>query len=164
VRRISLVHGAVSLSRRATFGFALVALIVVASCSSVRFSSEYDEVLDAGTTDLQRRVETFLFEMEAKAGTAAGEYAANRAFYDAVRVEHAVLRSRAQAVPKNALTVEQLDLLGASFDKLRELHERGGANGLPREVVEPARTALTAQFVSILKLELAKKRGETAKP
>lgn len=150
--------------RRTSIGFALAAALAVASCSSVRFLSEYDEVLDVGTTDLQRRVETFLFDMEAKAGTAAGEYAANRAFYDAVRVEHTVLRSRAQAVPKNALTVEQLDLLGASLDKLRELHERGGANGLPREVVEPARTALTTQFVSILKLELAKKRGETAKP
>lgn len=128
-------------------------------CSSVRFVSEYDEVLDVGTSDLQRRVETFLLDMESKAGTTAGEYAANRAFYDAVQVEHIVLRTRAQAVPNNALTVEQLDLLGTSFDKLRELHDRGGANGLPREVVEPARTALTTQFVAILRLELAKKRG-----
>ncbi len=164
MRRISRVHDAVSLPRRAIFGFVLLASLALVSCSSVRMLSEYDEILDLGTSDLQRRVETFLFEMEAKAGTAAGEYAANRAFYDAVRVEHTVLRSRAQAVPKNALTVEQLDLLGSSLDKLRELHERGGANGLPREVVEPARAALTTQFVSILKLELAKKRGETAKP
>lgn len=140
-------------------GFVVAMWLGAGGCSSVRFLSEYDEVLDVGTSDLQRRVETFLLDMESKAGTTAGEYTANRAFYDAVQVEHIVLRTRAQAVPDNALTVEQLDLLGASFDKLRELHQRGGANGLPREVVEPARTALTTQFVAILRLELAKKRG-----
>jgi hypothetical protein len=143
-------------------GFALALSLGPAGCGSVRFLSEYDEVLDLGTTDLQRRVETFLLDMEAKAGTPAGEFGAHRAFYDAVRVDLIVLRTRAQAVPKNALTVEQFDLLGSSLEKLRELHERGGANGLPREVVEPSRTALGAQFVSILKLELAKKRGDEA--
>lgn len=164
MRRIPRLQGTVSLPRRAMRGIALAALIACAGCGSVRFLSDYDAVLDAGTSDLQRRVELFMIDMEAKAGTVAGEFATNRAFYDALRVEHTVLRSRAQAVPKNELTVEQLDLLGASLDKLRELHERGGANGLPHEVVEPARTALTAQFVSILKLELAKKRGETVEP
>ena len=152
--------GSNRIARLVAAGLALVSWLGASGCSSVRCLTEYDEVLDVGTSDLQRRVELFLLDMESKAGTAAGEFAANRAFYDAVQVEHIVLRTRAQAVPNNALMVEQLDLLGTGLDKLRELHQRGGANGLPREVVEPSRTALTAQFVAILRLELAKKRGE----
>jgi len=138
----------------------LLVLLASASACKVKLISDYDEVIDHSATELQKRVEGFVHNMEGAAGTPNGTYNANKAFYDDVRTDISALRVRAMAVSNNSLTLQEIDGIEKNIEKLRQLHDMGGANGLRPAVAEPALSALNVQFVALLKLELAKKRGE----
>ncbi|MFQ5656342.1 MAG: hypothetical protein ACE5G5_02280 [Candidatus Methylomirabilales bacterium] len=146
---------------RLTFLFTLVMAILTVAIGGcqVRLISDYDAVIDRSATELQKKVETFLVKMEGAAGTSAGEYANNKAFYDETVVALSAMRVRAAAMPKNELTVESIDLIKENIENLRKLHKRRGERGLSKTVIDPVRTAMNTQFTAILKLELAKKRG-----
>ena len=146
---------------RFLFPFMVVIILPLALVGcSVKFISDYDEVTDRSVIELQKRVETFLVKMEGVAGTSAGEYANNRAFYDETKVALSGMRVRAAAIPKNELTMQAVALIEENIENLRQLHERRGEKGLSKLLVEPIRTALNTQFTAIMKLELAKKRGD----
>ncbi len=133
--------------------------LMIAACT-VKLISDYDEALDRAASDLQIKVEAFLVKMQASAGTPDGEYAKNSTFYDEVKVALSAMRLRAEATPKNELTVEQIGLLEKNLENLRQLHESAGPAGLSKTVVATTRTLLNTQFKAILTLELAKKRGQ----
>ncbi|MFQ5847954.1 MAG: hypothetical protein ACE5IQ_09860 [Candidatus Methylomirabilales bacterium] len=138
--------------------FSLLTLVV--SGCSVKFISDYDEVTDKSATALHKNVERFLLKMEATAGSSAGTYRKNKTFYDEAKVALSSMRMRAKAIPNNRLTVQHIELLEKNIDALRTLHEKRGPKGLAKPLVDPVRDALDAQFTAIIKLELAKKRGE----
>lgn len=135
---------------------ALLGLLLLAGCFTVQFVSDYDEEIDRGITAFQKQIERHLAVMERGLGTPAADYAQSEAFYDAVRIDLGLLRTRADLDPKNAITVQQIDLLIRNVDRLAALHREGlAANDLP-----PLRTAFTTSCTAIIKFELAKKRGE----
>jgi hypothetical protein len=78
-------------------------------------------------------------------------------FYDDVSLDIDAIRVRAAARPNNDMTTKQLGLIQESIDKLETYHKLGFQN--PQEVA-PLRSAFDISFTAILKLELAKKRGE----
>lgn len=141
----------------ARFGI-LLSLLAVAlpACAPVRLVSDYDEVLDRSVTELHRRAGRFLAALERTAGTPEGRYACHAEFYDEARADLRAIRARAEAVPRNELTAGQLRLVEDNLAALERLHRAG----LKAEEIEPLRRAFDAQFGAILKLELAKKRGE----
>jgi hypothetical protein len=163
-RCASVMDGAVTL-RRVASALILVAALALAGCQ-VRLISDYDPQVDAAVMQLHRKVEAFLLQIQAAAASTLPEaairrsYAANEAFYRDVQVDLASIRLRAESTPHNDLTIEQIALLTASIEDLRQLHERAGDGGLRPEVITPARLAMQSHFGSIITLELAKQRGE----
>ncbi len=134
-----------------------ISIILTITGCSIKLISDYDEATDKAVTQLQRKVDSFLVDMQRKAGTPGAEYAKNAQFYDETRVDVDAIRVRAQAIPKNDITVEQIKLVQDSLDKLEQLHKLGFSS--PEELT-PLRSAFDTSFTAILKLELAKKRGQ----
>jgi len=132
-------------------------LLALSGCTSIRLIANYDEQTDTSITAFQRKMETFLTGLERNAGKPEARYEANVQFYDEARVDLSVIHVRAAAIPKNDITIKQIDLLIDSLSKLEELH----GQGISREQVAPLRTAFNTTCTAILKLELAKKRGES---
>lgn len=140
-----------------TIRLALAAWLAASGCT-VKLIGDYDEATDKGATALHRKVETFLTKLERTAGTPAGAHGAlGMNFYPEAMVDTRALMIRARAIPQNEITVEMLDLVAKNLGLLEELHKAG--IGAPEQVA-PLRAAFDAQFTAILRLELAKKRGD----
>jgi hypothetical protein len=164
----------VELPRRLTFAsLRMAALLFLAlwmcldlgGCQ-VRFVSQYDPQTDAAATELQQRIEGFLIDMEIASQSDLPEdvsrrsYAVNRAFYRDVQVALSSMRLRAEAIPQNELTIQQIAGLEGSIESLRQLHIEGGERGLRPAVIGPARIGLNTHLGAIIRLELAKRRDE----
>ncbi len=131
-------------------------LLVFSGCTEIRLISEYDEQTDKSITQFQRKIEAFLISLERNIGTEQAKYENNTQYYDEFKVDLSAIRVRAAAIPKNSITIQQIDLLIDSLNNLEKLHQ----HGLTREDIGPLRTAFNTSCTAILKLELAKKRGE----
>lgn len=141
----------------------LVALLVplgalsIGACASVQLVGQYDEQVDQGATRLQKGMDTFLTRLEAlPAGAPERHYAASRPFYLDYGVDLRALETRAASLPKNAPTVEQLQLMERNVESLRATHE--SQDGLGAAAIAQFRTLFNAGWRAILTLELAKKR------
>ena len=88
--------------------------LALSGCA-IRLIADYDENVDKATTEIQRKVETFLTRLERNVGTPAVDYSQYVALYDDVRVDLSALKVRASAIPKNSITVEQIDLSAIGF-------------------------------------------------
>lgn len=132
-------------------------LVVTSANCSIRLISDYDETIDKSVTQLQRKVESFLTEVQRKAGTDEVAYSRHVRFYDEARVDLSAILVRAQAIPKNEITVGQILLVQKSLDTLEKLDKLGFKD---QEEIEPLRNAFNTSFSAILRLELAKRRGE----
>ena len=64
---------------------------------------------------------------------------------------------RARAIPDNDITIQQIVLLKENIDLLEQLHKLGC---LTKEQIETLRISFNSGFTAILKLELAKRRGD----
>lgn len=146
-------------SRLAAVAVLLAALGPASSSCTVKFITEYDQVMDEEVTRLQGDVESFLTQMETKAGSPQGTYAENSAFYADLHGALTALRVRAEAADKAELFVEHMDLLMASVRDLKQIHEGRGQAGMDSTLIDPARSALTMQFRAILKLNAALREG-----
>lgn len=134
-----------------------IALLVPLSGCSVKFISSYDEKTDNSVTQLQKDFETFFVTVEGQAGLPECEYKNHTKFYQDSKVAVSGIEVRAQAIPENDITVEQVGLLKDSLGKLEQLHKIGCFT--PGQV-ENLRSSFNTSITAILKLELAKKRGE----
>jgi hypothetical protein len=136
---------------------AIALIIGVTSGCAIRLISNYDEQIDKGATDLQKEVDSFLTDLETKAGTPEASYDVAKPFYPRYLVDLRALRVRAHAQPKNELTEKQLDLMMDSVEQLRRQHQAGP---LVKAVIDVNRDLFSQAWGAIVKLELAKKRGE----
>jgi hypothetical protein len=82
-------------------------------------------------------------------------------FYNDTSARIAVLKTRAAALPKYSIISEQIANLQSQFDKFQQL-DKITKRPFPADAVTAADSAITVSVESILKLELALKRG--AKP
>ena len=137
--------------------FILLFTLFLSACTSVTLMSSYDEALDAGITELQKSTETFLVQLE-HTGRAPGPTLTKEEqdFLDKATVEVTSLQIRAAAQPKNEITLQQLSILKDSYLTLGDLLKVGA----PRNQIQTIRDAFNTSTGAILKLELAKKRGE----
>ena len=88
----------------------LVILLPIAGCSPIRLVADYDENMDKGATDLQKKVETILTKIERQPSDPCSTYDAED--YEQLRESLNVLRTRAAAHDKNRETVNILYELG----------------------------------------------------
>jgi hypothetical protein len=134
----------------------LVGIALLGGCT-VKLISDYDEQTDKALTALQRKMETFFVDLEDKIGTEEADYRYYEDFYDEVKVDISAIRLRASALPKNEITLKQVTLLEENIQLLEEVHKEGI---VAVEVIQPIRDDFNTALSNILRLELAKKRGE----
>lgn len=137
--------------------FVTMAMLFVLSGCAVKLISSYDEKTDNSVTQLQKEFETFFVSMESQVGLPNCEYKNHIKIYQDLKIAISAIEVRAKAIPKNDITVKQVELLKDSVDKLEKLHKLGCFS---TEQVENLRVSINTSITSILKLELAKKRGE----
>ena len=148
-------------------GLFIFVIFTITGCT-VKFISSYDEATDVAVTALHRKVETFFITLESGEGLPGCTYDNHKKFYEEAKVDISAIQVRAEAIPKNEITIQQLKLLSNSLDQLEQLHklkkklsdEQGKLICLTRQEIAPLRTAFNASFTAILKLEIAKKRGD----
>lgn len=129
-----------------------------AGCVTVRLVGAYDEKIDQAATQLQKQMDTHLTRLEnLPAGDPGLGYAPNRQFYLDYGVELRALETRAAGLPKNAITVQQIDLMESNLESLRRTHET--QNTLNAAAVQQYRELFNTAWRAILALELAKKRS-----
>ena len=142
-----------------TAALVAVTLGVVTSCA-LRLISEYDDTTDREVTQLQRSVDGFLLGLARNPKVPECTYQKRAGFYDTAAVALSSLTMRNRARARNALTVQQIELLDSSVATLGRLHRlKGDAACLRPEEIEPLRANFNTSFAAILRLELAKKRG-----
>lgn len=129
----------------------LIMVLVCHGCVTVKLVADYDENIDKGITDLQKRSDAFLLGLKPYSPE-------SEKFYESVRVEISSLRVRADSLQRNSLTVKMLDKLSRNIDRLEADHK--SPEGIKKEEVQLYRDGLNSQYTSILTFELAKKRGE----
>ena len=135
-------------------------LVIMLGCGPIRIISPYDQVIDEGVTKFHTDVTSFVGKMVTLAGKPEGTYESNKGSYSELAAEVGSLRMRAAQTPKNDITVKSLDEIAGNVERLRQLHESGKEQGLSKPLADPALVALTVQCESIIKFEIAKKRGE----
>lgn len=127
----------------------------------VTLIGDYDDVIDKGITDFQQKVETYMSILENAPDT---QYDAG--FYEDIFVRLAMLKTRAQASDKKEILGRQIDELKATIVDFQK-GDRGIArkNGkINTDFVADSQSAIEVDVESILKLELALKRGNNAAP
>ena len=134
--------------------FAVFALTLFSAGCTVKFISDYDEVLDRSITQFQHKAETLLTTLEQQSPTP--KYAAHQKDYVALKADISSMAMRAKAFDKNELTVQQLEKLLSLVSDWETAHKMG----LTAEEIPTLRTPLNVACTAILKLEIAKKRGK----
>ncbi|MDP1895492.1 MAG: hypothetical protein Q8K87_15340 [Hydrogenophaga sp.] len=138
-------------------GIAFFVFIFSLSGCSIKLISSYDETTDKAVTALQKKTEAHLVALEAIEGLPECKYEKQNKFYDEAKVDISAIAVRAAAIPKNEITTEQTILLSNSLNSLETLHKIAC---LSKDQITPLRTLFNSSFTAILKLELAKRRGE----
>ncbi|OGU15940.1 MAG: hypothetical protein A2076_04650 [Geobacteraceae bacterium GWC2_53_11] len=141
---------------------ALLCSVIVISGCPVTLVSKYDEQTDANVTALQKKLDTYFLKLNG-ASYPDCSFAANKSFYDEVNVQLSSTQIRANAIPKNEITIQQLDILSKAIVDLEQAQKLRDGKGscLPTEIVTADRIMFNSIFTAILKFELAKKRGES---
>ena len=138
--------------------FFFACTLIISSGCSIKLISSYDETTDKTVTALQKKVESFLVTLESQQELPECKYDNHKKFYDEVKVEISAIEVRARAIPNNKITIDQVVLLKDSLNKLELLHQ---ISCLSKDQIEALRIPFNSSFTAILKLELAKKRGES---
>ena len=133
----------------------LLFLSLSLSGCTVTFISSYDEVLDREVTALQKKVYTFLNELEDAIGTPQILHSNHRQFYSETKANIQAMLTRAQAIAKNDNTVAQIENLLGSIEDMEALHRMSLSS--PDTPIPRFRDTFKAQFLSILMLNRAKK-------
>ncbi len=137
--------------------FTLLYVLAFSGCANIRFIADYDEKTDTSVTQFRHNTDIFLTFLERNVGTDEAKYENNTRFYDDAKVTLRDIRSRAQAIPKNEITIKQVDLLVENVGKLEQLHRLG----ITVDDIALLRSSFDISCTAILKLELAKKRNES---
>lgn len=142
----------------------LASLLALGACTEIRLISDYDETTDQQVTKLQREVETLFTSLERNPTQPACGHASHDAFYAQATTDINLLIARNGIREKNHITNQQLALLKNSLQDLEALHElKGTTSCLGQNEIIALRSGFGSSFNAILKLELAKKRGDVGK-
>ncbi|MCZ0750099.1 MULTISPECIES: hypothetical protein [Aeromonas] len=142
---------------RSVYTAAILGVVLLISGCTVKLISSYDEATDKAVTALQKKTETYFVSLEAVEGLPECVYEKHKDFYNEAKVDVAAIAVRAAAIPKNEITTQQAELLSSNLNTLEKLHKIAC---LSQDQISLLRTQFNSSFTAILKLELAKRRGE----
>ena len=145
------------LSRRLVAVLCVALALLSTSCLTIRLAGDYDEKIDAAATQLQKDMDGFLTELESlPPQDTARRYAPNRQFYNSYAVNLRSLETRARSVPKNSITVQQVELIAENVETLRALHQQ--QDDLSTASLGEFRKLFNTAWTALLTFELAKRR------
>ena len=139
-------------------GFALVSgmFAVLAGCSTVSITSDYDQETDKQLTSLQQTMDTFIAKMlietprwDKQERSAKNTYAAQKKFYAEFDEKLRILEFRVQSIPNNSRTQKLVAdirsaVLLSELDERRCDEENNGRGIVVKEDETPAPTSLQA--------------------
>ncbi len=140
---------------RTSLAGVLIFLCCALSACTVQFVSLYDEQTEQQITALQRKTETLIEDLARHAGKPEGAHEHFTERYADIKVDAAVLHTRAQALPLNENTSQQAGELVGWLENLEALHKQGISHP---SVLIPVRSQAQSIYVGMLKSEIAKKR------
>jgi len=120
----------------------------------LRLIGDYDETIDKGVTDFQQQAELYFAKLKANPNTAYDE-----SVYSDLGARLAVLKTRASALPQYGIIAQQIANLKKQVDDMQEL-DKISSRPLPSIITGGAESGIDVSVASILKLELALKRGD----
>jgi hypothetical protein len=135
---------------------ALLALLIVCfggGCT-VRLIGDYDSTIDQGVSDLQQKAEVYFAKLQSAPATGY-----DQSVYDDLDARLAVLKSRAASLPKYGIIAQQVTNLKAQVDDFQKL-DKMSPRPLASIIITGGESSIAVSVESILKLELALKRGE----
>lgn len=138
-----------------------IALTLISGCT-VTLVSKYDEQTDANVTALQKKFDAYFLKLQG-APFPDCSYNANKIFFDDIKVQLSSAQIRANAIPQNDLTLQQIDALAKAISDLETNQKKRDDKKtcLPDAIINADRTMFNSIFTAILKFELAKKRGDS---
>lgn len=127
----------------------LIFLLVFIGCR-ITLISEYDEIIDRGLSDFQRKMDFFLLSQQR---TPPPPFDQN--FYDGAISDLNVLKVRAASVPNNETTTAIISALISQVELISSTHKGGSASAIFFQI---AQKTIDDDTQRALTLELAKKR------
>ncbi len=113
----------------------------------------YNAAVTQQIVGLQKQVDTLLLNVEQSVGTPRANYSRYVKSYNQIQVNLTSIITQAKAIPHNALTVKQLQLLQNTINDLQKLHKMGFKTSKQVQLIEQS---INQSFSAILKLEYAK--------
>lgn len=132
-------------------------LFALQSCTTAKIPSDYDELTTKTLTELQQSVSTYFVKVERTLNTPMAQVSQFIPFFDDAKVKLNTLEIRTAAIENNQLTHQQILELQEMIANLEKLHELGFKSA---EEIRELQKPFTSAFTSILKLQLALRRGK----
>ena len=121
----------------------------------MRLIAPYNAAITQQIVSLQKQVDSVLLRVEQGVGTPRANYSRYVKSYNQIQVNLTSIITQASAIPRNELSVKQLQLLKNSINDLQKLHKMGFKTAKQVQIIEQS---IDQSFAAILKLEYAKWR------
>ncbi len=138
--------------------FAVLLTVAASTGCAVKFIGDYDAAIDNGVSDIQQRAEVYIGKLKADPTTPY-----DPAFYTDISARVKALKTRADVLPQYTIIDQQLTELQGQFDRMQAL-DKDMKRPIIIGIFEAIDNAITVNVESILKLELALKRGDKEAP
>lgn len=158
---IRATTSSLALKRNSALVVALLAVWLALAASTgcaVKFIGDYDAAIDNGVSDIQQRTEVYLGKLKADPSIPY-----NPDFYNDINARLIVLKTRAHVLPQYPIIEQQLQELQGQFDRLQTL-DKSMTRPVIIGAIEAAESAITISVESVLRLELALRRGDKNAP
>lgn len=129
--------------------FATITLLLLLTGCSISLISKYDEVIDKGITDLQKKMDLHLIQKQRIPSSSF-----DTTFYDGVYVDLQLLKTRASSVPKNEQTSGLIDILVKHVKNIEATDKKGTSTANTYQILQES---IDQTCGNLLTLELAKK-------
>ena len=139
----------------------LLLISVFTQSCSVKLIAEYDEATDQAITAFHRNLSAFFLDLENKLGTPEAEFRHFAKHYQTMKIDLSAIQLRVNALDKNTITQQQIQLLTDNISLLEKLHKTGFSTDRSQQlaVLQTIQSDLNTALTAMLTLELAKRRG-----
>lgn len=137
-------------------GYFLLSIFLFTACK-VTLLSAYDEVTDKTLTEMQQSTTTFFVKHETNPGSQDLSYTNSHPFYEGLRVKSRTVRIRNNAIEKNRIMINMLDLLDENISLMDSLHKQKPNGLLSKSDVTLLKSAFETQYTAIFKFIMALK-------
>jgi len=138
----------------------IVVIMLLSGCT-IQFVSKYDDRTDTNVTALQKKFDTYFINLKSESYPACS-YSNHISFYNDAKIQLSGIQVRAKAIPLNDITIKQLESLSlaiSDLEKSQQLKDKESSCINPL-LIDTDQVMFNSIFTAILKLEIAKKRGE----